>query len=111
MLREMLPQSAVVGTDIPWAVGWYGQRLGVWLPLEPPQMATLNKRLSVDYVLLTPAVLSADWADTIWPHIFRGSLNLQGYRRVVLGGELGSLALFAKEEPRGQVQDLETPEK
>jgi hypothetical protein len=35
-VRNATPRDAVVVTDAPWAVAWYGERTAVWLPQEPP---------------------------------------------------------------------------
>jgi len=40
-----LSKSAVVVTDCPWAVAWYGRRKAVWLPLNPRQLSDIEGKV------------------------------------------------------------------
>jgi len=100
VVEETLPPDAVVGSDVPWAVGWYGARLAVWLPIDPREMATLNERLEVDWVMLSSSVHSAEWG-MAWSQIYQGTYNLPGYRRVEIRGAPAGMVFFEKDDQAG----------
>lgn len=44
-MGTILPKNAVVVTDCPWAVAWYGRRKAVWLPLNPRQLSDIERKV------------------------------------------------------------------
>jgi len=100
LVQRIVPEDAVVGSDIPWAVGWYGRRLAVWLPWEPSRMVELNERLSVDYVVLSPGVQSGDWSNTVWPFVYMGANSLSGYQLIYPDQGRGPVLIFKRKSPK-----------
>jgi len=50
----IVPSDAIVMSDCPWAVAWYGRRTAVWLPLDPRQLAQIEEKLGpVDAVFVS----------------------------------------------------------
>lgn len=53
-MDEIMSSEAVVMSDCPWAVAWYGRRTAVWLPLNPRQLAHIQEKLGpVDAVFVS----------------------------------------------------------
>jgi len=49
-----LPKNAIVASDCPWAVAWYGRRSAVWFPFDPRQLAQMEGKLGrVDAVFIS----------------------------------------------------------
>lgn len=96
LIQSRIPEGSVVATDVPWAVGWYGQRVAVWLPLAPEQIQQMNRRIEIDAVFLTSGVAGGDWAQTPWAAVHRGMYNFPGYRRVYPLEHPGPFVLFRK---------------
>ena len=96
LIENYIPEDAVVASDTPWATGWYGERLSIWLPMDYKQIETLDQRLPIDYVVLTPGVGSADWTGTSWQRIYHTGNNLPGYRCVFPERRPGPVLIFEK---------------
>jgi len=41
----IIPKDAIVVSDCPWAVAWYGRRTAVWFPFDPRQLAPMEGKL------------------------------------------------------------------
>ncbi len=53
-MNGVLPKDAIVVSDCPWAVAWYGRRTSVWFPFDPRQLAPMEGKLGrVDAVFLS----------------------------------------------------------
>ena len=53
-MDKAVPSDAVVMSDCPWAVAWYGRRTAIWLPLNPRQLAQIQEELgAVDAVFVS----------------------------------------------------------
>lgn len=101
LIQEIVPPGAVVVSDTPWATGWYGRRLSIWLPLGIEEIEVLNRRLPIRYLALTSSVTTADWNNTVWPIIFQQGHNLPAYRRVFPPKGLGPVQIFERQIPPG----------
>lgn len=107
LIEYAVPQDAVVASDVPWATGWYGKRLSIWLPLMPVEMDTVNERLAVDYIILTPGVHADDWRDTIWPQIYQGLFSIPGYELLFPRSETGIYLVFKKKDSLQSTQAMD----
>ena len=52
-IREKTPPDEVVVTDAPWIAWWHGDRTSVWIPVDMPTLQALQRRVRVDWLLLT----------------------------------------------------------
>lgn len=80
-IREYVGEKDVIVSDVPWVTGWYGDRVSVWLPYGPEDMAELGRRLPVRWVCLSAAVRSSEELKPEWRGIYDGALNLPEYTR------------------------------
>ncbi len=53
-INEVVAKDAIIATDCPWALAWYGRRTAVWFPFDPRQLASMEGKLGrVDAVFLS----------------------------------------------------------
>jgi hypothetical protein len=99
LLAEYTEADAVIGSDTPWATGWYSRRLSIWLPESPVFLNAVNERLELDYIVLTASVTGPEWNTTPWIYIYGGSLGLPGYEKVYPPEGRAPVVIYKKTEP------------
>jgi hypothetical protein len=97
-------KDAVILSDSPWPVAWYGKRKCIWLPLSPDDIKKIERKIKVDGIILTSLYVAQTELDTPslwlakftepkgksnWKDVFEGKRKLEnfGKRNFVKAGE------------------------
>jgi hypothetical protein len=74
VIGTWLKDREMAGSDLPWAVAWYGQRRCLWLPRELPQFEDINLYYHpINLIYLTER--STEHLESSWSLIALESLN------------------------------------
>lgn len=88
-------------SDMPWAVGWYGDRTAYWLPLRPNDVSRIPGDADVQVILLTSGA-TAQYSELApeWEPIYRGG-PMPGFTRTGGTPGLPGVILLVRPPPGG----------
>jgi hypothetical protein len=69
-VEREIPADAVVLSDIPWAVAWYGDRTSVWIPSATARIDAVAGRAGATHLVLSPAISSNFELDEDWRRVY-----------------------------------------
>ena len=96
-LMSELPPDGVILSDIPWATGWYGDRISIWLPIHPEQIPEIEQYIKIDGILLSGSVLGSSELSPRWQQIYMGQLALPDFEKVERNN-LPNMAFFVRKK-------------
>jgi hypothetical protein len=78
---RIIPDNALVVTDIPWAVAWFGNRRAMWIPNQVHEVDALEKTVRVGAIYLSPMTPTYPPEEAIsqWQDTYRQGRDLDGY--------------------------------
>lgn len=94
-IRNAVAEGDVITSDVPWVIGRYTGRTGVWLPLRIEELPQLEARLPVRWICLSPSLYRLDYIRPEWREVYEGRRVIPGYRRAQ--AIQGGFVLFERE--------------
>lgn len=67
-----LPPDAIVLSDVPWAVAWYGDRTGLWIPRSVAEIETVRARSGATRLLIGDSAAGDPELDASWRNVLAG---------------------------------------
>ncbi len=70
ILARQTQKDAIILSDAPWAVAWYGDRASLWIPQSIEETARVISRSGATHLLLSPAIASETEIEERWKRIY-----------------------------------------
>jgi hypothetical protein len=79
-IKETSPEGGLFLSDVPWAVGWFGNRTTAWLPWSPEDIPRIRK-VEVSGIVLSSYVLNLPELSPEWREVYQGVRGIPGFQR------------------------------
>jgi 4-amino-4-deoxy-L-arabinose transferase-like glycosyltransferase len=107
-IKETSPGGGLFLSDVPWAVGWFGNRTTAWLPWSPEDIPRIRK-IETSGIVLSSYVLNLPELSPEWREVFQGVRGIPGFQRKAIQ-DFPGFVLFTSSEGKSALSPPVRPE-